>query len=449
MKTALCFVSVLVAGAFQLEAVSVWTESGAKIDEVVANDKTAPPPNLMQPLLINAPFSNFRYPHVDAHENVTFIADDPVFHDKALHHGIYRSIAATEELRPLVRQGEAPPGVTFRFDWFRGLQVDGADFVFNATDNERGRGLYYWSDGAIRMIARTRTTTLPGVGQALTNVEYGAVSGERVLYNARAGRENLLVLHELKTGQNRVICRSGIDIPRRTGEQFRYFSPQNWLDRSNIVFRAANVDDPHKKSFDGAGRRGLYAWLAVDWRRSDPAFDTAGLVTLADGSTTVPLLGPTARFTDFRSAPIRDGLVAFVAGGADFNGIYYSNIVGADRSVHPVVDSESALEGLFAGRFERFGIFCTVFDKSIVFVGYANGGYVGVFLYRTDRDELFLLCDNRTRIENKQVEDFEIAGDFLVRNRFAVTANFADQTSGVYLATIPPRSFKRLIEAKK
>ena len=52
-------------------------------------------------------------------------------------------------------------------------------------------------------------------------------------------------------------------------------------------------------------------------------------------------------------------------------------------------------------------------------------------------------------VDGKQIADFEIAGDFLVRNRFAVTAHFRDRSSGVYLATIPPRSFKRMNAAGK
>lgn len=428
----------------------MWTESGAQIDEVVANSRTVPPASVVQPLYANIPFSNLRYPHVDAQENVTFIADDPAYSSKVHHHGIYRSLSRTEELRSLVRAGESfVPGTTARFQFIRGLQVDGADFVFNATDAEHGRGLYFWSNGSVQTIARSRTTTLPGVGRALTDVEYGALSNGRVLYNARAGNENLLVLHELKTGQVRVLCRSGVDIPQRTGEKFKYFSPQNWLDPANIIFRGANVEDPHAERLQNEGHRGIYGWFGIDWRQKEKTLETARLTTLADATTRVPGLHEEVRYIDFRSAPIRDGMVGFVATAmrapnSTLSGVYYCDISGADRQVRPIVDTETSLAGLFPGPFTRFGIYCSVFDKSVVFVGYGEKDYVGVFLYRIDRDELFLMCDNRTAVENKHVIDFEIAGDFLVRNRFAVTAQLNDGSYGVYLATIPPWSFKRM-----
>ncbi|MEP6685181.1 MAG: hypothetical protein ABJB22_00255 [Verrucomicrobiota bacterium] len=457
-KRALTAFILVLSAASHLHAVSYWTETASQIDEIVANAKTVPPPGMLQPLLANVPFSNFRYPHVDAHENVTFIADDPVYSDKVAHHGIYRSMGGTGELRPLVRKDEtAVPNTSMRFDWFRGLQVDGADFVFNATDSGGDRGLYHWSDNKIQLIARTGFTSLPEVGRALTEVEYGALADGRVLYNAKAGKENLLVLHDLKTQRARVLCRSGMPVPGRKDEQLRYFSPQDWLDHSNIVFRAATVDDPHAKGKSALGQRGIYGWLGIDWKKPDESLNPGRLVTLADRFSRVPLQPEKSQFNDFRSAPVRAGLVAFVGSDrgfyngnreAGFDGVYYYDLNAADKFVRPVVDTESRLEGLFSGSFTRFGIFGSVFEKSVVFVGYAKGGYVGVFLFRTDRDELFLLCDNRNLIENKQVQDFEIAGDFLVRNRFAVTAHFRDETSGVYLATIPMRCFKRMADAK-
>ena len=447
MKRPLCVFAVALLAAAPLGAATRWEAVNADVDETIADTSESPPSAMMHPLLTDVPFSNFRYPHVDLEENVTFIADDPVYSKKAAHHGIYRSIAKPPgELHALVRKGDvALPGSSYRFVWFRGLQVDGADFVFNATDTAHERGLYYWSGGRVQLIARSHVTILPGVKLPLTDVEYGALSDSRILYNARAGSENLLVLHELRTGEARIVCRTGMPIPGSHGAEFRYISPQNWLDGSNVVFRAADIDEPHRETSDASGRRGLFGWFGINWRQPESAFDPARMATLADGETPVPLL-PGRRFNDIRSAPVRSGLVAFVAGGTGFTGVYYCDITSERPAVRPVVDTESALAGVFAGNFESFQIFCSVFDKSIVFIGHATNGYVGVFLYRTDHDELFLLCDSRTRIGAKLPVEFEIAGDFLVRNRFAITARFDDDSSGVYLATIPARSFKRLSE---
>jgi hypothetical protein len=159
--------AILLAGVLPLRAVTLWTETGARLDETIADTTTAAPATALQPLLTQVPFSSFRYPHVDAEENVTFIADDPAFGSRR-HHGIYRSFAATGELQPLVRIGEATvPGTATPLRWLRGLQMEGSDFVFNATDAERKRGLYHWSNGNLRLIARTGTTKLPGVADEL------------------------------------------------------------------------------------------------------------------------------------------------------------------------------------------------------------------------------------------------------------------------------------------
>jgi hypothetical protein len=460
VKRLLVSAAILITAATPLPAVTFWSETGARIDETVATSETKAPFNPLQPLLTDVPFSGFRYPHVDANEDITFIADDPIDSSKrGKHHGIYRSIAATGELRALVREGEAIPGSDIRFRWIRGLQVDGADLVFNATDSKGGRGFYHWSNGVLTTIARSRDTTVPGFDRPVTDVEWGALDHGRVFYEAHVDLEDLLALYDLKTKQTRLLCRTGANIPGQTDQPFRYFSHQNWIDHANVLFRGASVRNPQKPAPDGLGHHGLYGWLDVDWSQPDRAFDMARLITIADGRTPVPGLDKDARFHEFFSAPVRDDLTAFVAEGKSndgdssrrevFKGIYYCNITDPAKTIHSIVDTESRMGGLFRETFNYFAIFPSVFEKSVAFVGYADDDYVGVFLYRTDSDELFLLCDNRAALAGKHVTDFEIAGHFLVRNRFAVTAHFNDNTSGVYMATIPARSFKRIVNGGK
>lgn len=465
----LTFLLAACLSAPSARAETVWAESGAVLDTVVADTGTAAPPTAaggnLAPLGAPVPFGNFRYPHVDEAENVTFIADDPVYPGGGPNHGIFRSPAPGETaggdgLQALVRAGETRvPGTDVPLRWFRGLQMDGTDFVFNATDDAEGRGLYHWSGGVLRTIARSGVTVLPGESAALANVEYGALSAGRVLFSADHGANGAtaLVLHDLATGTNRVLARTGTPVPGHPGETFRYVSPQNWLEGNHLVFRGARVADPHARQSpprqgpDAAaapteGQRGLYAWTGLDWDRSDASLDAARLRVVADWTTAVPALAG-RRFDDLRSAPVTPaGLVAFGAGGAGWSGVYLADLAasGVAGAVRPVVDTESEVAGLFRGRFTRFDTFVTVFGRNVVFVGHAAGGYTGVFLFQVDRDELFLLADNRAPIEGKRVTAFEIAGRFLVRDRFAVTARFADKTSGVYLATIPARSFKRL-----
>jgi hypothetical protein len=263
-----------------------------------------------------------------------------------------------------------------------------------------------------------------------------------VLYNASTSKEELLVLHDLRTDTARVLSRTGDAIPGQPGEVFRYFSPQNWIDGGNIVFRAASVKPQEVKH----STRGIYAWRGIDWKRAaEPRPEQ--LITVADPLTTVPAQALGTQFHDYRSAPVTQRYVAFSGGGKNFRGVYFFDLQQPESGVRMVVDTGSQLQGLMPRPFTGFAQFCTVFDQSIVFVGYAGDDFCGVFLYRIDRDELFLLTDNRAKMGVKQITDFEIAGHFLVRNRFAVTVHFDDKTSGVYMATVPDWSYKRMSTA--
>lgn len=414
------------------------------MDEVVA-DTTVIPPRHPAVLALSTPipFHNFRYPHVNAAEDVTFIADDR--NADAPQHGIYRSLAATKKLQPLAAKGQPlADDSSVRFDYIRGLQMDGDDFVFNATLTDDGRGLFHWSNGRISTIARTGRTALPGQLLPLTEVEYGALKDGRVLYQATDAAGKALVLFDVKSKQTRVILRTGLPIPDRGNDLFLYFSPQNWIDADNVVFRAARVIEPHDRQSKQRGNVGVYGWFGVDWKKPE-AFAPNKLVTVADWTTPVPA-DQTGRFMYFGSAPVDRGRVAFkaeVSGSArPKSGIYVADSAGGLRNI---VDTDSEMDELFQGPFTDFSKWVELLDGKVLFIGYAEGGrYVGVFVYKPERDEIFLLCDNRETIDGKDVANFEIASNFLVRNRLAVTINFRDRSSGVYLATIPARAFRRM-----
>ena len=427
---------------------TAWVETGAAIDTVVADTATTAPANGLAPLTAPVPFKEFRYPLVDDAENVTFIADDPVYGPEKGQHGIFRSFAADGHLQTLVSQDGLIPGTDEKFTLLRGLQPDerGEDFVFNASGvNPVGCGLYRWSDGKVTTIARHGVTVLPGDDAPLSVVFWGALHAGRILYVADdAARRYLLALHDVKTGAARVLLRDGDPVPGHPGEAFHYIAHQDWLGADSVVFRAGTADEEaasltHAKL---AGRHGLYGWFKVRW--DDPAaLDPARLVTLADTDTPLPGFGG-ERFTDFRSAPVRDGLVAFEGSGNRGKGMYFSRDGGP---VRPIVDNETKLPGLFRGKFQGFGIWPAAVKNGVVFTAEADG-FVGVFLYRADQDMLYVLADNRAPLEGKLITDFEIGSRPLVGDRFAVTARFDDGTSGVYLATVPAHAFRRISQTK-
>lgn len=418
-----------------LHAASYWEISNAEVDETIAGPQAGATP--LTALGSDIPFGDFRYPHVDVLENVTFIVDP------GGHHGIYRSDSLTRTLTALVKSDETElPVPGGKPDYIRGLQMDGEDFVFNATDSQGGRGLYLWRNGKLSTLARKGETILPGDTAPLGDVEYGGLSGGYVLYTASNPKGHALVLQNVALGGNRVLLRSGHKIPGRDDAAFEYFSPQNWINGEDIVFRAARVSDPYDNPNQEEGVRGLYGWFGQMPANPD-GFRLSDLRTIADWTTPIPGMEG-RKFTDFRSAPVHKGLVAFVGSGKGCTGVYLYNAHARDSKPRVIVDSETTLPSLFPGTFRGFGAFPTVINDCVVFTAAATSGYKGVFLYNASTDTLFVLADNRAPLAGKTVKNFEIAGHFLVRNRFAITATFEDDTSGVYLATIPAEGFTRM-----
>jgi hypothetical protein len=446
-----------------------WIPAKAEVDEVVADTTmTVPPHPRVQPLGTPIPFHNFRYPHVSAAEDVTFIANDQDFR----RHGIYRSFAATHELKPLVVTGLAmDDSGDAQFQYISGLQMDGDDLVFTAHNGRGASGVFLWSKEKITTVARTGRTVLPGHSSPLVDVNYGALRNGRMIYQAKDSDGTFLVLYDVKARAHRVLARTGIPIPGRKDEQFRYFSPQNWIDENNIIFRAARVVEPHRslgrpwewyENFRAARESkpqifakeapanvGIYGWFGIDWSNPN-ALDVTNLLTVADWSTTTPETG--GKFVYFGSAPIARDLLAFMSevsrpsGGSV--GVYCALLrPNAAPQFRNIVDTDTEIESLFDGTFTGFNKWVGVADGSVFFIGNAKG-YTGVFLYKPKLDALFLLCDNREPIDGKAVSSFEVGSNFLVRNRFAITVHFHDGSAGVYLATIPPHSFKRMLAAQ-
>ena len=172
----------------------------------------------LTPVDFKLPFGNIRYPYLDAAGNITFIADDTMEGQKGGHHGIYRCQTADRTLVCLVQAGQTTvPRSDATIKYISGLQMDenAVDFVFRTVDSDGKRGLYHWSGGKLDTVARAGTTVLPGETEPLTLVEYGALHGTHVLYQATTAKRGVtLVLHDLKTGDDRVLCRKGTPRPR-------------------------------------------------------------------------------------------------------------------------------------------------------------------------------------------------------------------------------------------
>ncbi len=425
-----------------------WSDTRTAIDEVVADTATLPPTSALEPLRARIPFKNFRYPYVDPQQNVTFIADDPLYAPTGSdgdNLGIYRSYAADGKLEALVSAHDTiVPGTTdARFRFIRGLHMGGnlSDFVFSGIATDGANGIYLWRDGKLEVVARSGETTLDG--DLVQDVEYASFSGGQALYVAHLKSGPALVLYHLQTGTQQVLLRSGQPAPGDTGATFEYFSPQNWVDDGQVLLRAARVRNPYDGDGPAKAERGLYGWVSAPGLPK-PDYTLASLRRFLDWTTPIPGYEK-GRFINIRSAPIHQNLLTFVGECGSHSGVYWMKTSGG--AVEMIVDTSTAIEGLFEGNFTDFNIYPALIDRSIIFVGYARD-YVGIFLYRPDRDELLLLTDSRTEVEGRKIKSFETASHCLIGDRLAVKAKFADRTEGVYLATIPDQALPRLSARK-
>ena len=430
----------------------------------------------LTPLVIHTPFDSFRYPHLDGRGNVTFITDDAYSRDsKGGNHGIFR-YAADGSLVCLVRGGETTvPGMAATLHTIQGLQMDenGVDFIFNAYDTAKGRGLYRWTKGTLETVARTGDTILPGGSNPISSVEYGSLHGNHVLYKATSpGLGAVLVLHDLANEQDRVLCHAGMPIPGRKDETFQSVGNTNWVSADSVVFRASSAENP--RGGDAKGKSGIYGWFGIkDWSTASGDFAPERLRAVVDGTASVPIAGVPGEstFDTIGSAPISGNCTAFEASGEGYSGIFTART--PDGPIRCVVSSRTDFDGPFKGRFTSFGSYPAVIGQNVIFTAEATEGganaegdeegeeddgaadakgnaapktYRGVFIYRLDRGELFTLTDNRAPLVGKEIAGYEIGGHFLVGDRFAITVTFEDKSSQIFLGKIRPEAYKRLTE---
>jgi len=424
------FAAPLLAGSLSLYGASYWAGPGGTVDETVAD--SPPPASSLEPAANQIPSAEFRYPAVDELENITFIVDPPN------SHGIYRSDPLNRRLTELVTSKVTSlPGSGATVDFIRGLVTNGTDFVFNATDSQHGRGLYFWRDGRLRAIARTGDPVAPGSSARFVRIEYGALLGDSVLFSAKADDGGSLLLRDVETGSSRTLVHTGMPVPGRPEAKFDTIAPVNWIDENDLVFRASAVPPP--AGGDGpASPLGIYGWFGCG-----PGYPLRDLRTIADGATPIPGLDG-RRFTNFHSAPVQNGLVAFVGDGRGSKGVYFSDANAKEKAPRVIVDTETRLPSLFQGTFQDFGWYPSLVGGCVIFTARAGHGYAGVFLYNPGIDKLFRLVDSHQAIGGKTPSGFAIAGEVMVRNRFAIAATFPDGTTGVYLATIPAEGFTRM-----
>ena len=141
------------------------------------------------------------------------------------------------------------------------------------------------------LIARSRLTIVPGMEGPFTDVRWAALSQSRVLYMAMAGTTQALVLHDLKTKQDRLLIKSGMPIPGRAGQVFGHIGHQDWMESKNIVFRAA-AQRPNRKN-ESRDDDLLFGWFGIDSSHLDQSLSLSRLTPVVNDKTSVPLMPAT------------------------------------------------------------------------------------------------------------------------------------------------------------
>jgi hypothetical protein len=113
----------------------------------------------------------------------------------------------------------------------------------------------------------------------------------------------------------------------------------------------------------------------------------------------------------------------------DHSGLYY---VGRDGKPRLVADTNTRIPDLFDGTFTRFDKWAANCAPWVLFIAEA-GSYRGLFAMHMDRNELFLLLDNRTELGGKMVSDVELSSSPKLGESIVMAIEFVDQSSGVYL----------------
>lgn len=440
-------VACLLAPAALSHAETLIGDGRAIVDEIVADTAT------LAPVRARIPFKQFRYAHVDAAENVTFIADDPFLlpagqADKT--HGIYRSRASDGELECLVGPDTVLPGSTAKA-WLRGLQSDGPDFVFHGRthpgqDDRIVDGLYHWN--AARGLVRLAQTGLPAPGGGdFKKLGYAALDGGLVVFSALDSLDRAGLFSVSADGRDlrRLADNAGLGLlpPPADGLSLFWFQP--WLRDGALAFGA----------LDRAGRESV--WFTP--------FPPLGLAAESLGPEAAALTPPPSRL-DLDRLPVPEGVrlnyvestatsegwIAFNAGQAadparkGYGGEMHR---GATRyegvflmrgaSALNLVDTETIIPGRADDTFTDFDYWTACDAGRVVFLARGRNGFRGIYLYDAGENALYPVATTDDLIEGMKPADFEFGARPLVGERCTLVVRFAPGqriSHGVYLATL-------------
>jgi hypothetical protein len=372
------------------------------------------------PLAIPTFFDNFRYPFLQNDESVVFIANDYARSNDGIgREGIFR-IAKNGEVTKLAEVGDYFSGTGLRLTGVSGLRVDNGRAVFRCSADDGSEGVALWDDGSLLLLAQT------GGESGLGNIGYPGFAGNTVTFYAEeAGDKSAIYAVDLALfprGPRKAVDTSMI-MPGSKSVLFGSFGFQQEAEDGFAVFRGFAVGARELLQRTGSSDQALGGVFRRNIRgggEPEKIMDT--LEPLPGGP-------PGATFAELRNAIPRDGTVLVPSSTRDHSGLYY---VGSDGKPRLVADTNTRIPDLFDGTFTGFDKWAANCAPWVLFIAEA-GSYRGLFAMHMDRNELFLLLDNRTELGGKMVSDVELSSSPKLGERIVMAIEFADESSGVYL----------------
>lgn len=310
--------------------------------------------------------------------------------------GVYLQLP-DQPLETVVDTTMAIPGGVGNFFAFPGPPaLDGGQVAFRGSDGLGFGGIYLYNGESLAVVANKATVDL-----SITTDP--ALSMGHVAFRAFG----TLSFVGVYTGDADGVTAKVVDGDPVPGaeDDFSMLGPRPGLDGAALFFQGTGV----------SGKDGIFRQQGGD---TSPVADTD---TLAPGT-----LNPFIGFGQSVSA--RGGGVAFHALDSDNKDGVYVEAGGLLTTAARAGDSVPGSDAAFVG-FEEV----SVDGGDVAFLGY--GGSQGIYLRRSG--ELMKIVDENDSLDGHSIFSVELGLDALDGDQLAFTAHFDDQSSALYIATVP------------
>ena len=318
--------------------------------------------------------------------------------------GVYLQLP-DQPLETVVDTTMAIPGGVGNFFAFPGPPaLDGGQVALRGSDGLGFGGIYLYDGESLAVVANKATVDASGSGTLSTPAD-PTLSMGHVAFRAFG----TLSFVGVYTGDADGVTAQVVDGDPVPGSEddFSMLGPRPGLDGAALFFQGRGV----------SGKDGIFRQQGGD---TSPVADTD---TLAPGTP--------YRYIGFgQSVSARGGGVAFHALDSDNKDGVYVEAGGLLTTAARGGDPMPGSDGTFVG-FEEV----SVDGGDVAFLGFGVSEPQGIYLRRSG--ELMKIVDGNDSLDGDAIFSVELGADALDDDQLAFTAHFEDQSSALYIATVP------------